>query len=286
MTNPPRGLVLLSLVAVGFIVITTVLPSCYVLGMSMKPLEVKAPSLASYQRICADPLYGKATANTVFFAIVSALVQMAAGFLLAKALLATGTRIRTLFFVLLLAPWLMSEMASVIIWRWILAAQVGPLDRLVTWFGLGRMSLLTHTETVLPALILVVLWRGLAFSTIFCLSALVTIPHRLYLAARIEGLGRWRTFSILEFPAVRKALISVTVVLCIHSVSQFTLSARLTGGGPLHASMMLSNYLFEQLILEQDPSISAAGGSLILLSLAVLAASASLVYRWNRNRGK
>lgn len=280
---PPILRILLTL-GIVLIAATTILPSVYVLGLSLVD-PAGGFSIQSYRRVLSDPLAARVLTNTCLFAGVGALVQVALGLALAKSLAEIPRRAQGVLVLLLLAPWLVSEMASVIIWRWIFAADVGPLDQITTWLGIGPLRLLAKTQTAKTALIVVSVWRGLAFSTLFLFAALVTIPSSLYRAAAIEGLGYWRRLCLLEFPLLRKALVSTALVVVLHNVNQFTLPARLTGGGPRYASTMVSNYLFDQLAVAQNLSVSAAGGALTLALFGMVWLLVRLILKQLRPHG-
>jgi multiple sugar transport system permease protein len=278
MRDIPPVFRLLLIVGIVLIAATTIVPSIYVLGLSLVD-PAGGFSIWSYRWVLSDPLAARVLANTCLFAGFGALVQVAFGLAVAKSLAEIPARMQVVLVLLLLAPWLVSEMASVVMWRWILAADVGPLDTITTWLGIGPLRLLAKTQTVKTALVAISVWRGLAFSTLFLFAALITIPSSLYRAAAIEGLGYWRRLHLLEFPLLKKALFSAGLVVVLHNVNQFTLPARLTGGGPQYASTMISNYLFDQLAVAQNLSISAAGGALTMALFGVLWLLTRLIMR-------
>ena len=178
-----------------------------------------------------------------------------------------------------MGPWVISEMASVIMWRWIFFAEVGPLDQLSSWLGLGRPSIMIHTNGARLALMISALWRGFAFSTTFAIGVLASIPHILYHAASVEDLGRWRTIRAVELPVIRPAALTMGIVLSIQTISQFTLSARLTNGGPAHATTLISNYIYERLITDSHPGPSAAAGSMVFITVAFLLLLSTIIRR-------
>lgn len=263
MTSIPHRLRFLFLLGILLVAVTTVIPAVYVFFLSLVD-QSGGVSLQSYGHVLTDHRAAEAMMNTLLFASAGTLVQVALGFALAKALTEIPSNAHVAFLLLLLAPWLVSEMASVIIWRLIFAGDVGPLDQITTWMGVGPLRLLAGTHTVKAGLIIVSVWRGLAFSTLFLFAALVAIPSSLYRVAAIEDLGYWRTLSMLEIPFLKRAFLSVGLVIILHNVNQFTLSARLTGGGPRYASTMLANYLFDELVTARNLSVSAAGGALTM----------------------
>lgn len=272
-----RRLHALAMGAVLLVVVADVLPSLYVIIMSLAPF--RGTPLGAYAVILRDQVFIRSLLNTAVFAIGSAALQVAAGLILAGSIRSLARPAQTAWFVVLLAPWLMSEMASVVLWRGILMADVGHLDRWLRAMGLPSRALLADPHAALPALMVVGAWQGIGFTTLFLLGAISAIPPNLYYAASVCGLGRWRTALTLELPLLGPALAVGFIAVAMRSAAQFALPARLTMGGPMHATTMASTYLLERLLIDPSPALAAAGGSLVLVVLLALAAMIRR-FRW------
>jgi len=279
----PRSIVPFIAGAALLITATTIIPTVYVLYLGVTHESTSIGYLGNYRRILNDPLFLQSCLNSGLFSVWYATLQVILAFIVGKAVLRTGAFIRSLFLVMLVGPWVISEMASVIIWRWIFFAQVGPLDQLSAWIGFGRLSIMIHPNSARVALLIAALWRGFAFSTVFAIGVLASIPRILYHAANVEDLGWWRTFRTVELPEIKSAAIMMGIVLSIQTVSQFTLSARLTNGGPAHATTLISNYIYERLITEPHPGLSAAAGSIVFIAVSCFVILFSFLGRSRRS---
>ncbi|MBN1425564.1 sugar ABC transporter permease [Candidatus Fermentibacteria bacterium] len=263
-----RRLYALALGALALVAITDVLPSLYVIAMSFSP--VRGSHAGAYRVILRDSVFARSLLNTALFSLGSAVFQIAVGLALARAISHLSRKAQTWWFMVLLAPWLMSEMASVVLWRGILMADVGHLDRWVHTLGLPSLRLLAGSRTALPALVIVATWQGIGFTTLFLLGALSAIPRNLYRAASVSGLGSCRTLVCLELPLLTPALAAGFVAVAMRSAGQFALPARLTMGGPMHTTTMASTYLLERLLIDPTPAIAAAGGSVVLAAFVLV----------------
>ncbi len=236
---------------------------------------------SSYRVVLSDPVFLRALWNTVRFAAACATVQVGAGLVVGMAVRSLSRSAQLAWFTLLLAPWLLSEVASVVIWRTLLMGEVGVIDRWMRFIGLGPLRLLAHARTALLALVAVATWQGLGFTTIFVVGTLSSIPLELYRASSVYGLNRWGTFVHLEWPLLAPTLGAVWVAVALHAGGQFTLPARLTMGGPGHATTMVSTYLLDRLLTDPTPGASAAAGALVLSGLALLCGVTwALTRRW------
>ena len=62
------------------------------------------------------------------------------------------------------------------------------------------INFLDNTETVLPSLILVNMWKEFPFAMIMMLAGLQTVPDQLLRAAQVDGAGAWHRFWHITVP--------------------------------------------------------------------------------------
>src|SRR6185312_15366455 len=60
-----------------------------------------------------------------------------------------------------------------------------------------------NSDTIKPAIAIVVFWRYVGFNIVLYLAALQTIPADLYEAARMDGAGRLQQFRYITLPSLR-----------------------------------------------------------------------------------
>ncbi|MCU0612011.1 MAG: sugar ABC transporter permease [Candidatus Eisenbacteria bacterium] len=258
--------------AVALVAVSDIVPLLYMVRLSLA--KVGGGVGGAYAAVLRDHVFIRSLLNTALFAVGAATAQVGAGLVIALALRPLSRAACMAWFAVLLAPWLMSEVASVVLWRGVLMADVGHLDRWMGAFGLPALRMLAGAHTALPALIVVATWQGIGFTALVILGALVALPANLYGAAMICGLNRWATFLRLELPHLKPTLFAVWVAVALHSAGQFALPARLTMGGPMHATSMASIYLFDRLLHDPTPAMAAAGGAIVLAGLATACVAA------------
>ncbi|NLV59766.1 MAG: sugar ABC transporter permease [Clostridiales bacterium] len=153
---------------------------------------------------------------------------------------------RNLYRALLLLPWTIPTVTSVFTWRWLYSDVGGVLSYLlqVSGFTTERVEWLATNNTAMLSCILVNVWRGAPFIGISVLSALQTIPHSLYEAARIDGANAPRQFHSITLPYIKDVLGMSSLVTTIWTLNDFEMVWLLTRGAPAYATELLSLYSY------------------------------------------
>src|SRR5437773_5333971 len=95
---------------------------------------VRFAGLANYATILSDPQFGAAARNIAVFTVVAVPLELVIGFGIAY-LLRRPLRGRSLWRMLLLLPWLVSPIASGVMWHFLFGSATGVLDFVLGWLG-------------------------------------------------------------------------------------------------------------------------------------------------------
>lgn len=155
-------------------------------------------------------------------------------------------RLRAVFRMVLVLPWVISQVITALLWKWILNIQFG-LSRLVTdALGLLPVDFVGEFETAMPTLILVNVWRTFPFAMLLLLAALQTVPRELHEAAEIDGAGAWSRFRHVTLPLIKSTVLVVAIMLSLSYFNHIDLPLILTGGGPLGETRILALAAYEE----------------------------------------
>jgi raffinose/stachyose/melibiose transport system permease protein len=91
------------------------------------------------------------------------------------------------------------------------------------------------------------------------------IPASLYEAAAIDGASRWRQFTSVTLPLIKPILKVDSILIITGSLKYFDLVFVMTGGGPSHASEVLSTYMYYQGFRTMKYGYASAIGNVLLL---------------------
>lgn len=210
------------------------------------PLAVTPIGLGNYARLLQDEQFLKAAGNTLLVVLVGLPLTVALGLAVALGLNSALIRFRGLFRVGYYLPVVTSIVAIAVVWRFLLQPESGLLNRLLALVGVDGPNWLNNTSTALPAVIAMIVWRGLGFQMVIFLAGLQTIPQELYEAARIDGAGRWAQFRHVTLPSLRPTLVFVTVIGSIGLLQVFEEPFVMTRGGPLGSTLTVAQSVYSQ----------------------------------------
>ncbi|HFR3935211.1 TPA: carbohydrate ABC transporter permease, partial [Streptococcus suis] len=109
-------------------------------------------------------------------------------------------------------------------------------------------NLLVQENTVIPAVLFVALWQGLAMPVIIFLSGLQSIPEDVKEAAAIDGASRSQQFFNIELPFLLPSISMVFILAMKSGLTAFDLIFALTSGGPdgktESLGLLVYNYAF------------------------------------------
>jgi len=141
-------------------------------------------------------------------------------------------------------PTVISGVGVAMLWRWLFNAEFGVINVLLDGIGIEGPAWLLDANWALPALIITSLW-GIGGTTLIFLAGLQAIPEELYEAAEIDGAGLWSRFWSVTLPLISNVTFFNLVLGIIGALQVFTDAFVITRGGPNHATLFLSVYLYQ-----------------------------------------
>jgi multiple sugar transport system permease protein len=198
------------------------------------------------------PLIMKSLWNVTFLAVVGIPLSLITGLAIAMLLNTDvkGMRIyRTLYYL----PAIVPGVATVILWMWILNAdlQRGLANALWSstvfeWFGMTAPAWLVDPDWTKPSLIIIGLW-GAGSGMILWLAGLKGVPGTLYEAAEIDGASPMQQFFKVTLPQLSPLIFFTSVMGFIAALQTFDQVYIITGGanaGPSDSLLMPVYHLF------------------------------------------
>ena len=201
--------------------------------------------LQNYEAILTDPIFWRASFNTVIFSIGMVFVPLVLGLVLA-ILIDTGVSGTSTFRSLIFVPVIVPLVVAGIVFGWILGTN-GLLNHALVTVGLIEepMRFLNSTTWSLPSVLLMVIWKRTGYYLVILLAGLQGIPDNVYEAAKVAGKSRWETFRHITLPLLKPAILVTVIIGIIDSVKAFAHVYVMTGGGPSHSSEILATYFYK-----------------------------------------
>jgi arabinogalactan oligomer/maltooligosaccharide transport system permease protein len=164
---------------------------------------------------------------TVIFASLSVLTTFALGLLLALAL-NKPIRGRRIYRSILILPYAMPSIMSILIWGGMFNTEFGAINNLfgtdIAWFQNALFAKF--------AIILVNLWLGFPYFYLVSSGSLQAIPSELLEAAAIDGANPRQIFRRITLPLLLQILAPLLIASFAFNFNNFNLIYLLTGGGP------------------------------------------------------
>lgn len=233
--------------------------------------ETKWVGLQNYRAILSDPIFWRASVNTLLFSVGMVFVPIVLGLLLAVTI-NTGLRGSTLFRSIIFIPVVVPIIVAGITFQWILGTE-GILNAFLVELGLlaEPMRILNSTTWSLPGVLTMVIWKRVGYYMVIILAGLQSIPDDVYEAAKIMGKSRWEMFRNITIPLLKPALLVTAVIGVIDSIKAFAHVFVMTSGGPSHSSEILSTYFYKIAFRQYRFGEGAAYGFILFGITLVLA---------------
>lgn len=226
--------------------------------------------LQNYFDTFSDPEFLHSIAFSALFAVFGVVGSYLIGLGLAL-LLVQSFPFRGLFRVLLIIPWILSSIVTIVSWRWLIQDQHGTINVLLGWFHLGPIFFLSDSNWAVVSVIVIKVWRSFPFMMISLIAALQTIDGSLYEAAYIDGASRWQAFRAVTFPGIQNISIVLWILMTVWSVNDFETPWLLTQGGPSNATESLMILAYKDTFARNSVGAGSAVAFISLIILMILA---------------
>jgi multiple sugar transport system permease protein len=257
------------LLLVGFIV----LPAIYVGWLSLTHSTFGGPpefvGLANYAALLGDRIFWRSFWNTLIVVNVIVYGELALG--LALALLMAGwVPFKRVVIAVILAPYAITEVTTVVMWRYMLEPDVGMINYALKSVGLGQIEWAVEPFSALMVVSVLAIWQHLPFTFLILYAAVTTIPNELIESAKVDGATAWQTFRHVTLRLILPAVFVALMFRYIFAMRIFSEVWLLTEGGPARMTEVLAVYLYRQAFRYHEfGAASATGWMLLALSLLI-----------------
>jgi ABC-type sugar transport system permease subunit len=199
----------------------------------------------NYRAIFGDPTVAEVAKNTVtfvvFYVIISVILSIAFALIVNEQQFAKG-----FFRAILFLPVMLSPVVVGLIWNDVLDRKVGPLNALLQAIGGGSPGWLVEPKLGMIAVIFVGVWVHLGFYSIILLAGLQGIDRSLLEAAAMDGATRTQIIRTIILPLLKPTTLVILILATIHGFQSFDFIYTLTGGGPLGATTLIVQYIYDR----------------------------------------
>lgn len=166
------------------------------------------------------------------FPTISVLSTFALGLAIAIMFNDRNFPLKKVFRSLLLIPYTIPGLISIIMWRGMMNPEFGVINRFLNeWFGWAPRWT-TEAIWAQTAILIVNLWLGYPYFMLVTSGALQSISSDLYEAAMIDGATGWQAFRRITLPLLLVAVGPLLIASYVFNFNNFNLIYLFIQGGP------------------------------------------------------
>ncbi len=221
----------------------------------------------NYKTILFDSVFQSSIFHTLYFTFQSVLFHFIIGMIFALLLNANiNNKVRSSFRLIMVLPWLFTPTVIAIVWKLMLdpsgivnymLTSSNIINKNIQWFG--------NPKTAIHAVTLANIWAGYPFYMISILAGLQSVPKDQYEAAKIDGTNSKQNFWYITLPHLKPVLLSLSMLDFIWTMQVFPLIWVTTGGGPIHATEMMSTFTYKQTFFFYEFSLASTAAVIIFV---------------------
>ena len=219
-----------------------------------------------------NPIFHRAVINTAVYTVITVIVKMVLGFLVA-VLLNQKINGRTFFRVTYYLPVITSWVIVSLLFTYMFSGQGGlvnyflkdvlhVIDKNIMW--------LADPILALVPVVLVDIWKGVGWTVVIFLAGLQSIPVELIEAAAVDGANRWERLVKIILPMMRGTLVFLLVVLILGGLNAYVPFQLITHGDPMDETHSILTLMYRATFQRLDFGSGAAISYLLTLFVFLL----------------
>ena len=215
-----------------------------------------------------DPIYfAQAISNTALLSLSAPLIILASlllGVLVNKQIFGTNF-FRTVYYL----PVVTATAAVSMAWVWLYDPAFGPLNFVLSKFGIPGPEWLTSNIWALPSIIIMTIWKEAGWGMVIVIAGLQAIPLEYYDAALIDGANRNQRFRYITFPLLTPSLFFLLIMNIIDLLKMFEQVYIMTKGGPAGRTVTAAFYVYANAFEYSKMGIASAGAYTLFVIILI-----------------
>ncbi|MGV1835971.1 carbohydrate ABC transporter permease [Rhizobium rhizogenes] len=224
---------------------------------------------ANYARLATDMRFWEALWHTVLYTGLSVIAPVFLG-TLAALIFDAQFPLRGFLRGIFVMPMMATPVAIALVWTMMLHPQLGVLNYLLSFVGIGPQEWIYNQVSVIPSLVLVETWQWTPLVMLIVLGGLAAVPREPYESAEIDGANVWQKFRYLTLPMIAPFLMIAVIIRSIDAVKSFDIIYAMTQGGPGTASETINIYLYNTAFSYYDIGYGSAMAVVFFILIVAL----------------
>jgi len=221
--------------------------------------------ITNYVKLFGDKNFINSISVTIRYVVITVLVRFVLGLLIAL-LLNENVKGQGIARSLIIIPWAMPVVVVCLVFVQMFDFQYGIINYVFTTIGIIKEPIkwMSDKDLALPVAMFVNIWKGTPWAAIMLLAGLQGIRKELYESAQIDGAGTFQKFWYVTLPTLKPISLTVSLLLVIWTIKDFSIVYVLNKGGPAHATEHMTIYIYHKAFEGLRMGIASAAGVAML----------------------
>ncbi|RCW77545.1 carbohydrate ABC transporter permease [Saliterribacillus persicus] len=245
----------------GYAIIAGLLMSLFDIRLSFG--DAPFVGLENYIYLFTDEIFLNSLFISLIFVFGSVVLGLALSLSFALSLYKCK-RTGNFYKALALVPYLISGIATAIMFRFLFSGDVGLINLILKTVGLDAVNFLADPWWALLVCVLANVWFVCPFATLVLLSGIQSVDPELFDSAKIDGAHRIHILRKIILPLIAPMMGISLIWLSFASFNMFDVILPLTNGGPGRSTEVMALYMYNVAFGELQYSLGSAVMVIIL----------------------
>ena len=227
--------------------------------------------LGNYGVILADPVFWKGLGVTLLITVVTVVVELILGFLLALAMHHAIKQTRGLIRTIILVPYGIITVVSAFAWFYMFSIDSGYINAWFEWLpGVDAdLNWFAQGSTALFVIMLSEIWKTTPFISLLLLAGLAQVPGDLTEAASVDGASWWQRMKLVILPNMKASIMVAVLFRAMDAFRIFDSIYIMTNGA--YGTEVLSLLAYRTSIGRLEIGMGSAVSVILFLCVALMA---------------
>lgn len=238
---------------------------------------------ANFKKLFTVPIWSHTFLKVLIWTIVWTLVGTFStyffGMFQALILNHPAVHCKNIFRTILILPWAIPQMVSLLVFRNLLNGQFGPVNQALIKLGIVSENIPFLSDPLISkiSILIVNLWLGFPVFMVMMLGVFANLDQSLLESAAIDGANKYQSFMKITLPLVFRATTANLIMSLSGNFNAFGAIYFLTQGGPNNADMqfagstdILISWIYKLTLNQQMYDIAAVISVLLFAFVGVI----------------
>ncbi len=224
-----------------------------------------AVGLNNYQYVLGLDLFKTALTNTFIYTIFVTSFEMIIALIISYAL-SQKIKLQNFFQTIYFLPYVTSVIAIGAVFKIMYHTDYGIINQVLNTFQIDSIGWLTDPHVVVISMIILGVWKGLAFNILIIFTGLCTTNSEVEKAALIDGFSSRLIFLKIKLPQIKPILMYLLTMNLIFNLKVYEEVVSLFGTitpGPGSSADTLVYMLYQNTL--SDPAVAAVVSVILLI---------------------